>query len=217
MGIDLKSLTEEQKAELKRELRAEEASKRQKVANERNMYVTLKGEFVQNAFLALKEMSGQMAYLKKDIFKSASAIIELKNELFNTKENRNSDTFTNEDGTISIKIGKRTYEGWDDNVEIGIQKVQQYLRNMARDDNSAVLVETVMGLLAKDHKGALKASKVLELEKLALKTEDEEFIDGINIIKAAYRPQPSCSFVEVKYKNEEGKEESLPLSMSTVE
>lgn len=48
-----------------------------------------------------------------------------------------------------------------------------------------------MGLLSKDRKGNLKAQKVLELEKLAVKSGDEDFLDGIKIIKDAYRPVPT--------------------------
>ena len=43
--------------------------------------------------------------------------------------------------------------------------VKEYIKTMAKDENSANLVDTVMSLLAKDRKGALKANKVLELEK----------------------------------------------------
>ena len=62
--------------------------------------------------------------------------------------------------------------------------MKEYLASLAKDENSAALVETVMGLIAKDRKGNLKANKVLELEKLAIKTQDEKFLDGIAIIKA---------------------------------
>jgi hypothetical protein len=140
----------------------------------------------------------------------------MKDDLFKTKSDRNSDTYTTENGAVSIKLGSRIHEGWDDTIEVGVQKVKTYLKTVAKDENSANLVDTVMGLLSKDRKGNLKASKVLELEKLAVKSGDESFIDGINIIKEAYRPVPSCQFIEVVYKDEKGNECSLPLSMSAI-
>ena len=73
-----------------------------------------------------------------------------------------------------------------------------------------------MSLLAKDRKGALKANKVLELEKLAVKSKDKRFLEGINIIKAAYRPVPTCQFIQVEMKNEQGNAVSLPLSLSAM-
>ena len=91
------------------------------------------------------------------------------------------------------------------------------LRTLAKDDNSANLVDTVMGLLAKDRKGNLKAQKVLELERLAVKSGNEDFMDGIRIIKDAYRPVPTCQFVEAIVRDENGKEHAIPLSMSAIE
>jgi hypothetical protein len=108
-------------------------------------------------------------------------------------------------------------EGWDDTVNTGISKIKTFLQTLAKDDNSAALVETVMRLLSKDRKGNLKASKVLELDKLGAKLGDADFLDGIKIIKDAYRPTPTCKFIDVSIRNEHGVWLSLPLSMSAIE
>ena len=64
--------------------------------------------------------------------------------------------------------------------------------------------------------GVLKASRVLELEKLANKVNNVEFTDGLRIIKEAYKPAKTCQFVTVKYKDSNGVEQTLPLSMSAI-
>ena len=51
-------------------------------------------------------------------------------------------------------------------------------------------------LLKKDKNGNLKASRVLELKKIAKQVGDSEFIDGVKIIEAAYRPNKSSTFIE---------------------
>ena len=212
--MNLSNLSKEEKARLLAELEAEQRDEKDRVLREREAYKNLKDEAARDMFKQLNELSCRMLQLKGIVFSRFDTIREIKNELFKTKSDRNTDTFTTEDGMISIKLGNRVYEGWDDTVEVGIQKVREYLKTMAKDENSANLVETVMGLMAKDRKGNLKASKVLELEKLAKKSGDPDFIDGLTIIKEAYRPSPSCQFIEVKYKDENGKEQALPLSMS---
>jgi len=212
--MDLSKLSKEEKDRLFAELETEQRNEKERVAREREAYKKLKDEGVREMFNLLKEVSEKILYAKRVVFNRFDTVIEIKDGLFKTKSDRNSDTFTTEDGVISLKLGNRIYEGWDDTVEVGIQKVRDYLKTLAKDENSANLVETVMGLLAKDRKGNLKASKVLELEKLAKKSGDPDFIDGLTIIKEAYRPSPSCQFIEVKYKDENGKEQALPLSMS---
>jgi len=212
--MDLGNLTKEEKAKLFADLEEEQRKERERILGEREAYKKLKDEVARDMFTRLNELSAARLRLKEVVFSRFDTIREIKDGLFKTKSDRNTDTFTTEDATISIKLGNRVYEGWDDTIEAGIQKVKNYLKTLARDENSANLVETVMGLLAKDRKGNLKASKVLELEKLAKKSGDPDFIDGLAIIKEAYRPSPSCKFIEVKYKDENGKEKALPLSMS---
>lgn len=216
-NIDLSKLSSTEKANLLKQLEQEQAEEAQRVQNERETYKTLTEEFITRNFLLLAGISKEMVELKKRVFKDAETLIDMKNGLFKVKGNRQTDTFTSADGRVSIKLGNRVNEGWDDTVEVGIEKVKQFLETLAKDANSAMLVKTVMGLLAKNHKGALKANKVLELERLANEAKDPLFLDGIKIIKEAYRPTPTCQFISVMYKDENNKEHVLPLSMSAID
>lgn len=214
--IDINNLTPEQKAQLKAQLENEEKAEKARVQNEREAYKQLVDETVKKSVQKLQTLSAEMERIKQEVFAEFGTLISTKNELFKTKADRQSDTFTTQDGTMSITLGNRVNEGWDDTVEAGIAKVKAYLNTLAKDDNSAALVQTVMSLLAKDRKGALKANKVLELEKLAMTSQDPDFIDGINIIKQAYRPVPTCQFIQVELKDEEGKSRKLPLSLAAM-
>lgn len=214
--IDINNLTPEQKAQLKAQLENEEKAEKARKQKERDMYKQLVDETVKKAVEKLKTLSMQMELVKQEVFAEFGTLIDTKNELFKTKLGRQSDTFTTSDGSMSITLGNRMNEGWDDTVEVGIDKVKAYLNTLAKDDNSAALVQTVMSLLAKGRKDALKANKVLELEKLAMTSQDPDFIDGINIIKQAYRPVPTCQFIQVELKDEEGKSRKLPLSLSAM-
>lgn len=214
--IDINNLTPEQKAQLKAQLENEEKAEKARKQKERDMYKQLVDETVKKAVEKLKTLSMQMELVKQEVFAEFGTLIDTKNELFKTKLGRQSDTFTTSDGSMSITLGNRMNEGWDDTVEVGIDKVKAYLNTLAKDDNSAALVQTVMSLLAKGRKDALKANKVLELEKLAMTSQDPDFIDGINIIKQAYRPVPTCQFIQVELKDEEGKSRKLPLSLAAM-
>jgi len=152
--------------------------------------------------------------VKKIIFDNYESVVEMKNEIYGTKESQQSHTFTSTDGTISIKIGHRVTESFDDTMTAGEMKVKAYIATLAKDDESAATVEALMDLLKKDAKGNMKASRLLELRKWANRVKNEEFSDGIRIIEESYKPVKSCQFIEVKFKDEHGKEHSLPLSIS---
>ena len=215
--MDLSKLTPEQKAELKAMLDEEEKAEQARVANERETYKQMVDATVRDYVVKAQKLSAEMERVKEEFFKEFGNLISMKNELFNVKSGRKTDTFTTSDGSMSITLGSRTNEGWDDTVEAGILKVKEYLNTLAKDENSATLVETVLGLLTKDRKGSLRANKVLELERLAVKSQDKEFLDGIKIIKDAYRPVPTCQFIQVEVKDEEtGKMKSIPLSLAAM-
>lgn len=216
MELKYDEMTEEQRAELRARFEAEDKAKKLKQQQDRETYKTLADKFVTDNVKKLQNLSSQMMQVKQEVFKDAELLIDMKDELFKTKADRRSNTFTTQDGLMSITLGNRVNEGWDDTVNAGIAKVKEYLATLAKDENSAALVETVMGLIAKDRKGNLKASKVLELEKLAIKTQDENFLDGIAIIKAACRPAPTCQFIEVTQKDEKGNDVKLPLSLAAM-
>lgn len=214
--MDIQNLSPEERASLKAQLEAEEKATVAKIQQDREDYKALVDAFVAGNIRKLQNLSSEMIRIKQEVFADAEALVDMKNDLFKVKTDRRSDTFTTQDGTMSLTLGNRTNEGWDDTVNAGVAKVREYLGTLARDDNSAALVETVMGLMAKDRKGNLKASKVLELEKLAVKTADPQFLEGLAIIKQAYRPMPSCQFIEASLKDEKGNEVKLPLSLAAM-
>lgn len=209
-------MTKEQRAELKAQLEAEERAENARIEAERETYKQMVDTAVSSAVKKLQLLSAEMMRVKQEVFQEFGSIIDMKNELFKVKLDRKSDTFSTRDGSMTLTLGSRTNEGWDDSVDAGIAKVKEYLATLAKDENSAALVETVMGLLAKDRKGTLKANKVLELERLAIKTQDKDFMDGIRIIKDAYRPVPTCQFISVETKDDKGNAVSLPLSLSAM-
>lgn len=214
--MDISELSKEQRASLKAQLDAEEKAEKARIDQERQNYKDLVDVTVNASVNKLQQLSSQMERLKNEIFSEFDSVIKMKEELFKVKVDRQTDTFTTTDGTKTITIGNRINEGWDDTVEVGIAMVKRYMNTMAKDENSAALVDTVMSLLAKNRKGALKANKVLELEKLANKTGDKDFIEAIRIIRDSYHPVPTCQFIEVELKDEEGNPVRLPLSMSAI-
>lgn len=212
--IDVTALTPEQIADLKKQIDNAEKAKKQKINAERDMYKSIVSDTVQESFKPLVGLSKHILNVKKKVFDNFESVVEMKNEIYGMKESQQSHTFTSLDGTISIKIGHRVTESFDDTLSAGIVKIKTYMSSLAKDTESAALVETIMDLLKKDAKGNLKANRVLELRKLANRVQNEEFSDGIRIIEEAYKPVKSCQFIEVKFKDEHGKEHALPLSIS---
>ncbi len=215
--MDISKMTSAERAELMAQLEAEERAEKQKRENDIAAYKNSVDEFCRGKFARLQALSNEMRRLKEEIFNDAETLITLKEELFKTKCDRRSDTFTTSDGRITISLGNRTNDGWDNTVEVGIAKVKEYLQSLAKDEDGVKMFEVVMKLLAKDRKGNLRAGAMIQLEQHARRFGDPLFIEGVEIIRQSYRPVDSCQFVSASWKDDHGIRHTLPLSLAAME
>ncbi|WP_300453469.1 DUF3164 family protein, partial [Fusobacterium sp.] len=215
MMVDLKNLTTEQKKALFEEIKKEEREKEKRKAEARETYKNLVAETVERNFKKLEGVSEMLSQVKKAVYEDFKTALEMKAELFGVKENQQTHTFTTAEG-LTITIGHRVTDNFDDTVHAGIEKVKGYISKVTAGEK-AELEELINLLLKKDKNGNLKASRVLELERIAEKINDEELKDGVQIIKEAYKPTKTSTFIEAYYKDEQGKKVYLPLSIVNAE
>jgi hypothetical protein len=185
-----------------------------KKETDREAYKALVLETVPKAMFQLCAASEVISAAKTKTFQFFEQVLDLKNQVYGLKEKQQSHTFST--GKEQITIGYRINEGWDDTVTAGIAKVEKYIGSLSKDKETASLVDMLFNLLKKDAKGNLKGSRVLELQKAAAKSNNEEFKDGVAIIASAYRPVRSSWFIEAELINEDGSKTPVPLSMSSV-
>ncbi len=213
MELNLGDLTEAQRLELMKQIKAEEQQKKQKKDDERKEYKELASERVIENFEVLKELSEAITGVKKSIFEDFKTIIELKEEIYSVKDNQRSHTFTTEDGK-SISLGYRVSDAFDDEVHAGIEKVKNWVYSEVAGTNNERIKKIISSMLKEDKNGNLNAKRVLELRQIAMDVNDEELNEAVEIIEKAYKPQKSCYFIEASYKDESGKKVGVPLSIS---
>jgi len=214
--MDLKSLTPEQKAALFAELEQERLSEIAQKENERKQYKQLSEEAVESCFPTLENMSSAMSDIKKTVFDTFKTVIELKSELYKVKSEQRSHTFINAAGNKRITVGYRVLDRYDNTAEAGFEKIKQYLESLTGSINNE-LSAIINNLLKRDSEGNMKASRVLELQKIAKEINDPLFLDGVKIIADAYKPDRSANFITAEYKNEIGVWNVVPLSVSSVD
>lgn len=198
--------------EMKRK-RAEDAEK-EKALSLRDNYKDMVSSMVNELFPVLENMSNSLAYAKKRVYESFNTAIELKRELYDTKEEQNSHTFTNKEGTKKISVGYNVIDNYDDTVNEGVAKVKEYLASLAETEDTKKLVDVILQLLSKDKKGNIKPSKVVTLSNLADKSDSDLFKDGVRIIMEAYKPQFSKQYVRAEKKDKDGSWVNVPLGMT---
>jgi len=213
--------TVEMTADERREFEAYKAAKEKKEAeakrkSDREAYTALVDETIAAVMPELSSISEAIAQQKTAAAEAFRGALEMKAELFGVKDDQQSHTFTNSDSTMRITIGHYMLDNYRDTVNEGIAMVKTYIESLARDDTSRALVKAVLRLLSRDEMGNLKASRVLQLQKMAEETGDEQFIEGVRIIQESYQPSPSKDYIRAAVRGESGAWVPIPLSMTDV-
>lgn len=214
---EIDELTNEQQEELLNKLLLKKEAEKKKVKEDRLVYKELASKTVDEMFTPLQKISSSLSDIKKVVFNNFTGIIDMKKDLYEIKDTQQSHTFSNLELTKRITVGYRVLDRYDDTVEAGIEKVREHMDSLAKDEDSARLVGYINSLLKRDPKGNLKASRVLDLHKLAVDSDSELFKDGVQVIIDAHRPEKSSDFIEVEWKDEHGKWHNIPLSISSVD
>lgn len=215
--MDITKMTAAERAALREQLEAQERADSQKRQESIDAYKQMVDEFCADSFERMKKISELLRAEKERVFAAADLLIEQKEALFKTKSDRHSNQFTTSDGKVTVALGYRTTDGWDDTVNEGIAKVKEYLSSLAATEEGAKAVNIILKLLAKDKKGNMKASSMIQLEQEAAKNGNPLFVEGVQIIRDAYRPVDSCQFISVSYKDDNGVKHVLPLSLAAMD
>lgn len=212
------TMTPEERAEYE-EFRAKKAQEREEAARkaQREEYARLVDDEVAAAVDQLKELSEQMATIKKTIFDNFDTIIRMKREVMSLckPDGQYTHTFTSSDSRCRITLGNRMVDDYRDTVEDGIAMVKDYITSLAKDEDSAQLVGLIMSLLERNKSGALQPSRVIRLRQLADKRQDPRLLEGVKIIEDSYQPYASSTFVQAEIKGATGWV-TIPLNISAV-
>lgn len=215
------TMTDAEMEEFKAFQQAKKAEEAKAAAKQmREDYREMVDDAIESMMPKLKVVSKDLENYKRTVFEEFSTILKMKAEMFKMERgselNNQSHTFTNTKGNMRIILGHYVTDNYLDTVDEGIAKVQEYIVSLATDPKSKALVDMVMKLLSKDTKtNTLKASKIIQLRRMAEKSGSAEFIEGVKIIEEAYQPIKSRTFLKAYVKNEQtGAWDQLPLGMT---
>lgn len=210
-------MTEDQLARFRafEEAEAKKAAE-QKKKEDRMAYDELVDQAIEEAFPRLQNVSDSLRMTKKTVQGAFAAILEMKRDVLQlTKEKQRSHTWTHSNGKLRITIGSHKCDGWKDTVTDGVQMVKDACMDLIKDDTTRALVNQIMALMSPDKEGNLKASKALQLRKLADELHNDRISEGVQIIEEAYIPTLSKTYIYGEFKDEaSGAWKPIPLGMT---
>lgn len=192
----------------------EKKAKAAKAKAERETYKQMVDDEVEAAIPILLELSCDIKTVKQKVIDNFRSVLAMKAELFKARAEQRTHTFTTSDGNMRIILGQYTTDGYRDTVEDGIAIVKEYITSLAKDTETQALVNMVFRLLARDAQGTLKASRIVQLRKIADEIGNERFLEGVRIIEESYQPTVSKQFIRAEVRNDNGAWKQIPLGMT---
>lgn len=217
--METKTEKVEMTPEMKAQFEAFRRSQEKKAAEDKRKadmvaYNELVNETIERAMPVLSAVSENISEAKQHVIDQFRDALHLKGDLFDVKDEQRSHTFTNAKGTQRITLGYYVRDDYRDTVEEGIAMVREAIESLGKDEESRALVQAVLRLLSRDQKGTLKASRVLQLQKLADDSHNERFQQGVKIIRDSYQPTKSKQFIRAEHKDENGEWKPVVLGMT---
>lgn len=185
-----------------------------KAKADRETYKQMVDDEVEAAIPILLELSCDIKTVKQKVIDNFRSVLAMKAELFKARAEQRTHTFTTSDGNMRIILGQYTTDGYRDTVEDGIAIVKEYIMSLAADEKTQALVNMVFRLLARDAQGTLKASRIVQLRKIADEIGNERFLEGVRIIEESYQPTVSKQFIRAEVRNDNGAWKQIPLGMT---
>lgn len=212
--VNVQMTAEEQArfAKFKAEEDRQAAKKRAK--QDRELYKQMVDDEVNNSLPILQELSADIKTIKQTVLDNFKSVLAMKAELFKTRTEQRTHTFTNSEGDKRIILGQYTTDGYRDTVEDGIAIVKEYISSLAADEKTQALVNMVFRLLSRDQKGTLKASRIVQLRKIADEIGNDRFLEGVRIIEESYQPEISKQFIRAEVKDENDQWRPISLGMT---
>lgn len=216
-NIDFSKLSPTELNELSKEL--ERITKTAAREREENIsaYKALVDELVKQVAPNLADFGTMQNEKVEETFKAFEEALKLKKELYGYKDEQASHTFTARDGSASVIIGYNEVIGFDGTENAGVQKIREFIKTLASDDdNRQILADLLETFMKPNKKGELNPTRVAELIAKKDTVANESFHEGVDIIVKAQFKTRTTTYVKGWIKRKSGvKELKLEFSISS--
>ena len=195
----------------------EEREKAQKRKEDREAYRDLSEGAVDDLFPEVEALYEHMQEVKKKVMERFLSILKMRDEAFGTDSKQGQYTFINGGRSRRFTVGRYKKFMHDTTAEAGIEMVKGYLETLGTDSETQKLVRIILDLLSENAQGELEPDKILQLDRYAEEFGNEEFSEGVRIIKESLIFDWTKYFFRAQKKTEGGAWKRIPLSMTDVE
>lgn len=182
-GVDIKSLSKEQRAALMAQLQQEE--KEDRIAR-RETYEALRGEFMQDVKSKVTSLVEDVKGFRGWLEKEADAFTKVMKEYGQVKSDEQR-SYTITDGDFRLEVKSNKVKGFDERADMAADRLIDYLKRYMQNSEKGSddpMYQMAMTLLERNKMGDLDYKSISKLYELEDKF-DEEYADIMRLFKEA--------------------------------
>ena len=182
-GVDIKSLSKEQRAALMAQLQQEE--KEDRIAR-RETYEALRGEFMQDVKSKVTSLVDDVKGFRGWLEKEADAFTKVMKEYGQVKSDEQR-SYTITDGDFRLEVKSNKVKGFDERADMAADRLIDYLKRYMQNSEKGSddpMYQMAMTLLERNKMGDLDYKSISKLYELEDKF-DEEYADIMRLFKEA--------------------------------
>lgn len=190
-GVDIKSLSKEQRAALMAQLQQEE--KEDRIAR-RETYEALRGEFMQDVKSKVTSLVEDVKGFRGWLEKEADAFTKVMKEYGQVKSDEQR-SYTITDGDFRLEVKSNKVKGFDERADMAADRLIDYLKRYMQNSEKGSddpMYQMAMTLLERNKMGDLDYKSISKLYELEDKF-DEEYADIMRLFKEANVVQRNSS------------------------
>lgn len=200
-GVDIKSLSKEQRAALMAQLQQEE--KEDRIAR-RETYEALRGEFMQDVKSKVTSLVEDVKGFRGWLEKEADAFTKVMKEYGQVKSDEQR-SYTITDGDFRLEVKSNKVKGFDERADMAADRLIDYLKRYMQNSEKGSddpMYQMAMTLLERNKMGDLDYKSISKLYELEDKF-DEEYADIMRLFKEANVVQRNATNYYFSHRNPE--------------
>lgn len=200
-GVDIKSLSKEQRAALMAQLQQEE--KEDRIAR-RETYEALRGEFMQDVKSKVTSLVEDVKGFRGWLEKEADAFTKVMKEYGQVKSDEQR-SYTITDGDFRLEVKSNKVKGFDERADMAADRLIDYLKRYMQNSEKGSddpMYQMAMTLLERNKMGDLDYKSISKLYELEDKF-DEEYADIMRLFKEANVVQRNTTYYNFSRRNPE--------------
>lgn len=199
--------------EIERIYKERQEQERQDKEAKRREYEEMREETINSLFIKAVAVSEQLSKFKQHAFGEMEALFEVLVEYSKRHaEGKGNFEIKSEDDTKKAVFKQQENGEFDERSKQAEAHIQEFVQSEFKDERTKKLITKLL----ERKKGQLDIKLVQKLYSMEEDFSDERWKEGIRLLKESWHPTNTKTYLNLYYRDDNGRWTGVPLSLSAV-